>query len=91
MVRPRKPRRIRFNPQVTYFKPRAVPLRDLDEVELAKDELESIRLCDCGCLDQVEAAKKMGVSQSTLQRILSSARQKVGEALIKGKAIRIEK
>lgn len=64
-------------------------MSELAEVELAIDELEALRLCDFMDLDQTEAAKKMKVSQSTLQRILVSARKKVVEALIKGKAIKI--
>jgi len=91
MVRPVKPRRVNFNPNVTYFKPRAVPLSILDEVDLGVDEIEAIRLCDFKEQDQVEAAKKMKVSQSTLQRILSSAHKKIAEALIEGKAIKIIK
>lgn len=89
MVRPRKPRRIGCRLDAHYFKPRAVPMSELAEVELAIDELEALRLCDFMDLDQTEAAKKMKVSQSTLQRILVSARKKVVEALIKGKAIKI--
>ena len=91
MVRPLKKRRIYFNPRVTYFKPRAIPLRNLKEVDLAPDELEALRLCDYKEIDQIEAAKKMDISQSTLQRILSSARKKVSEALTEGKAIKIRK
>jgi len=91
MVRPIKPRRILFDPNVTYFKPRAVPLALLEEVELGVDELEALRLCDYKNLEQTEAAKKMKISQSTLQRILTSARKKVAEALIEGKAIKIRK
>jgi len=91
MVRPIKKRLIRFDPNVTYFKPRAVPLSILKEVDLTMDELEAIRLCDLKDLDQIKSAKKMKISQSTLQRILFSAHQKIAEALIKGKAIRINK
>lgn len=91
MTRPIKPRRVIFDPNVTYFKPRAIPLSMLEEVDLAVDELEALRLCDLKDLDQVEAAKKMGISQSTLQRILASAHKKIAEALIKGKAIKITK
>jgi predicted DNA-binding protein (UPF0251 family) len=91
MVRPRKPRRIRFDPKAVYFKPRAVPLSMLDEIELTVDELEALRLCDFKGLDQITAAKKMKISQSTLQRILTSARKKVAEALVEGKAIKIRK
>ena len=46
MSRPPKPRFVKFNPGVVYFKPRAVPLSTLEEVELGIDELESIRLCE---------------------------------------------
>lgn len=89
MARPIKPRRLCFNPGVTYFKPRAVPLSLLKEVDLRHDELEVLKLCDCEGMEQKEAARKMNVSQSTLQRTLASARQKVAEAVVKGKAIRI--
>ncbi len=91
MVRPKKPRKIIFNPNVTYFKPRAVPLSSLEEVSLKRDELEALRLCDLEGRDQKKAAQKMNISQSTLQRILSSARKKVSEALTEGKAIKIKK
>ena len=91
MVRPLKPRRIVFDPSVVYFKPRAVPLSMLEEVDLSLDELEALRLCDLKDLEQEEAAQKMKISQSTLQRILTSARRKVAAALIDGKAIKIRK
>lgn len=91
MARPVKPRKILFNPNVVYFKPRAVPLSVLKEVDLDVDEMEAIRLCDFKNLDQDEAAKRMKISQSTLQRILTSARRKIAEALTEGKAIKIRK
>ena len=91
MARPIKPRRVLFDPDVVYFKLRAVPLSMLEEVDLSIDELEALRLCDLEDFEQEEAAKKMKVSQSTLQRILTSARKKVAEALIGGKAIKIRK
>lgn len=89
MVRPIKPRRLCFNPSVTYFKPRAIPLSSLKEVELRLDELEVLRFCDYQGLEQKEAAKEMNISQSTLQRILTSARKKIAEAIVDGKAIKI--
>jgi len=91
MVRPIKPRRVQFDPKAIYFKPRAIPLSMLEEVELSLDEIEALRLCDLEGLDQVEAAKKMKISQATLCRILTSARKKVAKALIEGKAIKILK
>ena len=91
MARPIKPRKVIFDPNVTYFKPRAVPLSELAEVDLSVDELEALKYCDLEDLEQIKAAKKMKVSQSTFQRILSQARRKTAEALIKGKAIKIIK
>jgi len=91
MARPIKPRRVLFNPDVVYFKPRAVPLSMLEEVDLSMGELEALRLCDYKNLEQTKAAKKMKISQSTLQRILTSAHKKITEALIEGKAIKIIK
>jgi len=91
MMRPRKHRHVRFNPEVTYFKPRGIPLKDLKEVNLGQDELEAVRLKYVKGLNQHECAENMKISQSTFQRLLLSANQKISEALIKGKAIRIEK
>ena len=90
MTRPKKKRIVRFDPQVVYFKPRGVPLSQLGEVSLSLEGLEAIRLTDVGGLGQTEAAQKMGVSQSTFNRVLAAARQKVGEALTTGQAIRLE-
>jgi len=91
MSRPRLCRRIRFNPSVTYFKPQGVPMRYLDMVELTTEEIEALRLKNIEDLDQMECAKQMKTSQSTFQRILSSAYKKMTEALIHGKAIKIVK
>lgn len=89
MVRPRLCRRIRFAPKATYYKPQGIPLRLLEVVELTTEEMEALRLKDVKMLEQVQAAKLMKTSQSTFQRILSSAHQKIAQALTKGKAIRI--
>jgi len=91
MPRPRLCRRVRFKPRATYFKPLGVPLRLLDVVELSKEEIETLRLKNVSGLDQAECAKIMHTSQSTFQRILASAYYKISYALIKGKAISIEK
>ncbi len=91
MVRPRLCRKIKFNPNVTYFKPQGVPMRLLELVELTIEEVEALRLKNTRNLSQEEAAKKMKTSQSTFQRILTSAYKKITEALIEGKAIKIIK
>ncbi len=89
MPRPKKRKRINFNPEVTYFKPRGIPIRELEVVEITKEEAEALRLKNIKEMNQKEAAQKMNTSQSTFQRILSSAYFKVSKSLIEGKAIRI--
>ncbi|MDX9913819.1 MAG: DUF134 domain-containing protein [Candidatus Moranbacteria bacterium] len=91
MTRPKIYKRICFRPKAYYFKPRGIPMLKLEEIVLDKEELEAIKLNDFDDLNQIEAAEKMKISQSTFQRILSSARGKIAEAIIKGKALRIEK
>lgn len=90
MARPRLFRRVMFNPNITYFKPRGIPLRELSEVVILVDEYEAIRLKDLEGLDQEECAKKMNVSQPTFHRLVLSARKKISDAIINGKAIKIE-
>jgi uncharacterized protein len=90
MPRPKLPRRLRFNPEVAYFKPRGIPLRELEEVVLGADELEAIKLHDVDGMDHTAAAQYMDISQPTFGRILNEAYRKIALALIKGKAIRLE-
>lgn len=90
MPRPRKCRRIGFAPDVLYFKPAGIPLRDLDEIGLSLDELEALRLADLEGFYQEDAAEKMGVSRQTFANIVMAAHKKIAESLIHGKALRIE-
>ncbi len=90
MPRPRQCRRVGLSPDRTYFKPAGIPRRDLEEVVVAVDELEALRLADVEGLYHERAADQMGVSRRTFGRILSSAREKVATALIQGMALRIE-
>ena len=90
MARPKQSRRVAFLPDRNYFKPRGISLSLLKEVILTVDEFEAIRLADLGHLYQQQAAKKMNVSRQTFGRIIESAHRKVAEALVKGKALRIE-
>ena len=90
MPRPPKYRRVGFMPGVTYFKPAGVPLRVLEEARLSVEEIEAVRLKDLEGLEQEEGARKMNISRPTFQRVLTSARRKIADALLKGKSIRIE-
>lgn len=88
-MRPRGFRKIDFEPSVTFYKPQGVPMRLLEIVELTHEEVEALRLKNIQELDQNEAADKMQTSQSTFQRILSSAYRKISKAIIDGNAIKI--
>ena len=90
MPRPCCMRQIGFVPGVIYFKPAGIPLRDLEEVVVALDELESLRLADLQGLYQEKAAEQMKISRPTFARVVESARKKVADALINGKALRLE-
>lgn len=89
MPRPRKCRRVAFMPGVTFFKPAGVPMRSLEETRLSLEEVEALRLKDLEGMEQEPAAEKMSVSRPTFQRVLASARRKVADALLNGKAVRI--
>lgn len=89
MARPMKCRRVACDVPVRYFKPQGVPLCALEEIELALDEVEAMRLTDIEDLYQAEAAERMGVSRQTLGNIIARAHKKVALAILQGKALRI--
>lgn len=90
MPRPQKIRRVGFLPDARHFKPAGIPLRLMKEVCVSIEEAEAIRLKDLEGMEQEEAARKMNISRPTFQRVLLSARYKIADALLYGKAIRIE-
>jgi uncharacterized protein len=90
MARPRICRNIRFNPEITYFKPRGIGIKELEETSLKLEEYEAVRLKDLENLEQEECAKKMNISQPTFHRLLISARKKIADSIINGKALKIE-
>lgn len=89
MARPVKGRQIAVIPSVTYFKPVGIPSECTDVVLLSLEETEAIRLKDIEGLEQSQGAGRMMVSRPTFQRVLTSARRKTADALLNGKAIRI--
>ncbi len=90
MVRPVISRKVGYNPEVSYFKPRGIPMLDLEEVVLTVDEREAIRLADLQGLSHEEGGELMGVSRATFGRILRNARRIIADAVISGKAINIQ-
>jgi predicted DNA-binding protein (UPF0251 family) len=77
-------------PGTTYFKPAGVRMTQLNETILTVDEFEAIRLKDFEGIDQEKAADKMKISQPTFHRLILSARKKIADAIVNGKAIKIE-
>ncbi|MBV5340343.1 MAG: DUF134 domain-containing protein [Deltaproteobacteria bacterium] len=92
MPRPCKPRICTCPHRVGYsalFKPAGTPLKDIETIQLWHDELETMHLCDGEGKTQEEAGVCMGVSRGTIQRLLTSARRKVAQALVGQKALAI--
>ena len=90
MGRPKKCRWVETEPGVTFFKPRGIPLRTLEQTVITVDELEAMRLADYLEMTQEEVAQKMQVSRPTVTRMLARAHRAVAEALVHGKAICIQ-
>lgn len=90
MARPRKHRRLLRQPWPAIIKPVGIPLEALERVILLHEELEALRLADQEGQHQTDAARQMGISRSTFQRILAEARRKVASALVSGAALQIE-
>jgi len=83
-------RRIAYLPEVNFYKPQGIPMTELDIVTVTHEELEAIRLIDFLGLEQEEAAQRMDVSRKALAGDLKSGRRKIADAVLHGKAIRIE-
>lgn len=90
MPRPKKFRCVKREPGVTFFKPQGIPLRVLEHALITVDELEALRLSDLLGLSHEETAQQLKVSRPTVTRMLARAHQVVADALVNGKAIRIE-
>jgi predicted DNA-binding protein (UPF0251 family) len=91
MPRPHKKRQCRRFDGDRVYKPRSIPMSDLEQVRLELSELEAMRLCDVERLDQEEAGRRMGVSRGTVFRLLKRGRAKLVAAVLDSKAILINK
>jgi len=90
--RPKKPRTCSCPHRAAFdavYKPAGTPLKELEIIPLAHDELEAIYLCDGQDLSQEQAGMQMGVSRGTVQRLLAQGRKKVATALSANKALAI--
>ena len=86
--RPIKLRLVENEPRIKQFSPRGRPGRP-DEIRLTLDQYEAFRLVDYKGLKQEQAAKVMGISRSTLGRVIREARFRLANGIINGKIIRI--
>ena len=86
--RPHKARMIKELPKITQFSPRGRPGRP-DEVQIALDQFEALKLADFCGVSQAQGAKAMGVSRATFGRILRAARRRMADGLVNGKTIKI--
>jgi len=86
----KKPRNCKCTFRGKAFKPTGIPMAEIEQILLLREELEALKLCDLDDLTQAEAGTEMGVSRGTIQRILTIARKKVAKALSKGQAIVFE-
>jgi predicted DNA-binding protein (UPF0251 family) len=90
MPRPKCCRTIHGVPLCSIFKPAGIPVSTLEEVVLAMDEFEAVRLADQEGLYHEEAARRMNISRQTFGRTLEAARHKIARVLTEGLALRIE-
>ena len=88
--RKRKERHIDVDHSEVCFKPCGIERSSLDRVVIYEDEMEAIRLADLESMYQQECSDKMGISRTTFSRLVESARQKIADALINKKAIRVK-
>jgi predicted DNA-binding protein (UPF0251 family) len=90
MPRPFCRRRVSGRPAIPVFKPIRIPLDQLEQIVMTLDEFEAIRLADLEGHYQEQAADTMRVSRPTFSRIVESAHRKIADALVHGKALRME-
>lgn len=90
MGRPAKWRCLECLPGAKLFGPVGVPARELEKVRISFDELEALRLLHLEGLTQAEAGQRLGVSASTVSRMVDRAHRLSTEALILGKAMCVE-
>ena len=87
MPRPTRSRRIEGYPEHWSFSPDNAD--NAEEVILALDEYEAIRLIDRERLTQEQCAARMGVARTTVTAIYENARAKLAQVIVDGKRLRI--
>ena len=89
MPRPQKSRNVCCLPKFKEFTPKHKEDKRLETVVLSVDEYEAIRLIDKEGFSQEKCGEYMNVARTTVQQIYTSARKKLADVLIDGKALSI--
>ncbi|MGM0365337.1 MAG: DUF134 domain-containing protein [Actinomycetota bacterium] len=89
-ARPRIKKIVDKLPLYVLYKPMGASEENIETESLTIEEMEALKLKDGQDLKQTEGAKLMGVSRSTFQRLLQSARKKLATSITEGKAIKFE-
>ncbi len=90
MARIKKQRIVDSPPLFSTYKPAGIMRSELQQLPLALDEYEAIRLADYQGMDHAEAAAEMEISRSTFSRLIEEARKKMAQFLIEGRELYIE-
>lgn len=90
MPRPTKWRKVCCMPGSTLYGPLNGFLDRESVIPMTVEEYESLRLIDLEGQTQEECAERMQVARATVQGIYKSARTKVAESLVNGRALKIE-
>ena len=90
VARPRKSRSVCGLPELDRFGPLNQKGINQKDVVMTVEEFEAVRLIDKEGMTQEQCAVQMEVSRTTVQGIYNEARQKIAEALVLGKWLRIE-
>lgn len=86
MPRPKRCRRVCGYPKWACFEPEETAGRQ-GFIILSVDEFETIRLIDYRGMTQLECAKEMQVSRTTVTGIYDAARRKIADALVNGRRL----
>ena len=87
MARPTRCRRVCTEPAYDCFLPDGVLTGE--EIVMALDEYETIRLIDLEKRTHEQCAKQMGISRTTVTEIYETARQKLADSVVNGKRLYI--
>lgn len=77
-------------PESNLFGPLTQSVGEREFVLMSVEEYESIRLIDFEGMNQEACADRMNVARSTIQRMYNDAKQKIADALVNGKVLKIE-